>query len=52
MPSQLIGRGTTSEIASVSVASMEQFQRIQDLFEQSFKAARVGIWVCTLPDES
>lgn len=51
MPSQLIARGTTSEIASVSVASMEQFQRIQDLFEQSFKAARVGIWVCTLPDE-
>lgn len=51
MPSQLIARGTTSEIASCNVASIEQFQRIQDLFEQTFKAARVGIWVCTLPDE-
>lgn len=51
MPSQLIARGTAGEIASVNVASMEQFQRIQDLFEQTFKAARVGIWLCTLPDE-
>ncbi|OBZ92970.1 diguanylate cyclase [Pararhizobium polonicum] len=30
----------------------EQFNRLQNLFDKSFKAARVGIWECTLPDET
>jgi diguanylate cyclase (GGDEF)-like protein len=30
----------------------EQFHRLQNLFDKSFKAARVGIWECTLPDET
>ncbi|HEY0121572.1 MAG TPA: diguanylate cyclase [Rhizobium sp.] len=30
----------------------EQFTRLQELFDKSFKAARVGIWECTLPDET
>lgn len=51
MNSQLIARGTTGEIAAGNVPSLEQFHRIQDLFDQTFKAAKVGIWVCTLPDE-
>lgn len=51
MNSQLVARGTTGEIASGPLASSDQFHRIQDLFDQTFKAARVGIWVCTLPDE-
>ena len=51
MNSQLIARGTTGEIAAGNLPPLEQFHRIQDLFDQTFKAARVGIWVCTLPDE-
>jgi diguanylate cyclase (GGDEF)-like protein len=30
----------------------EQFNQLQQLFDKSFKAARVGIWECTLPDET
>jgi diguanylate cyclase (GGDEF)-like protein len=30
----------------------EQFNRLQQLFDKSFKAARIGIWECTLPDET
>lgn len=30
----------------------EQFNHLQGLFEKSFKAARVGIWECSLPDET
>lgn len=30
----------------------EQFNQLQELFDKSFKAARVGIWECTLPDET
>ncbi|MDQ0320992.1 diguanylate cyclase (GGDEF)-like protein/PAS domain S-box-containing protein [Pararhizobium capsulatum DSM 1112] len=30
----------------------EQFNRLQELFDKSFKAARVGIWECTLPEET
>lgn len=51
MSSQLIARGTTGEIAAGNLPPLEQFHRIQDLFNQTFQAARVGIWVCTLPDE-
>ncbi|SOC83142.1 diguanylate cyclase (GGDEF) domain-containing protein [Ensifer adhaerens] len=51
MNSQLVARGTTGDIAAGNAPPMEQFHRIQDLFDQTFKAARVGIWVCTLPDE-
>ncbi len=29
-----------------------QFNQLQELFDKSFKAARVGIWECTLPDET
>ncbi|HWU61113.1 MAG TPA: diguanylate cyclase [Ensifer sp.] len=52
MSSQLIARGTTGEIAVCAVPQMDQFQRVQDLFDRTFKTARLGIWVCTLPDES
>lgn len=51
MSSQLIARGTTGEIAAGNLPPLEQFHRIQDLFNQTFQVARVGIWVCTLPDE-
>lgn len=51
MQSQLIARGTTGEIAIGSAPNLAQFNRVQELFDQSFKAARVGIWLCTLPDE-
>ncbi len=30
----------------------EQFNQLQNLFDKSFKAARIGIWECTLPDET
>jgi len=30
----------------------KQFNQLQELFDKSFKAARVGIWECTLPDET
>jgi diguanylate cyclase (GGDEF)-like protein len=33
-------------------SNSEQFNRLQNLFDKSFKAARVGIWECTLPDET
>jgi diguanylate cyclase (GGDEF)-like protein len=33
-------------------SNSERFNRLQNLFEKSFKAARVGIWECTLPDET
>jgi diguanylate cyclase (GGDEF)-like protein len=51
MNSQVIARGTTGDIVAGDALQMDQFQRVQDLFDQTFKAARVGIWVCTLPDE-
>ncbi|MCD2175641.1 GGDEF domain-containing protein [Rhizobium sp. C4] len=51
MYSALIGRGTTGEITAGDSTTLEQFRRIQDLFDRTFKASRVGIWVCTLPDE-
>ncbi len=51
MYSELIARGTTAEITVGSSSTLEQFERIQDLFDRTFKASRVGIWVCTLPDE-
>ena len=51
MYSELIARRTTGEMAAGDVASLEQFRRIQDLFDKTFRASRVGIWVCTLPDE-
>lgn len=30
----------------------KQFNQLQELFDKSFKAARIGIWECTLPDET
>lgn len=51
MNSQLVARGTMGDIAAGNVSSPEQFNRVRDLFDQTFKAARVGIWVCSLPDE-
>lgn len=35
-----------------AIGNSEQFHRLQNLFDKSFKAARVGIWECTLPDET
>lgn len=32
--------------------SGEHFSDLQNLVDQSFRAARVGIWECTLPDET
>ena len=51
MTFELIERGTTGEITAGNLSSVEQFRRIQDLFDRTFKASRVGIWVCTLPEE-
>jgi diguanylate cyclase (GGDEF)-like protein len=33
-------------------ANSQQFNQLQQLFDKSFKAARIGIWECTLPDET
>lgn len=33
-------------------SNSQQFHHLQNLFDKSFKAARVGIWECTLPDET
>lgn len=33
-------------------ASSEPFSDLQDIVDRSFRAARVGIWECTLPDET
>jgi diguanylate cyclase (GGDEF)-like protein len=30
----------------------QRFNELQQLFDKSFKAARIGIWECTLPDET
>jgi diguanylate cyclase (GGDEF)-like protein len=35
-----------------SPPTSEQFNRLQELFEKTFSAARVGIWECSLPDET
>lgn len=29
----------------------EEFMRLQELFDRSFKAARIGVWECRLPDQ-
>ncbi len=39
------------KILPASTSSSVQFHRLQALFDRSFKAARVGIWECTLPDQ-
>ncbi|MGF9562895.1 diguanylate cyclase [Neorhizobium sp. JUb45] len=40
------------KILPASASNSVQFDRLQALFDRSFKAARVGIWECTLPDQS
>jgi len=40
------------KILPAGANSSVQFHRLQALFDRSFKAARVGIWECTLPDQS
>jgi diguanylate cyclase (GGDEF)-like protein len=46
------GREThAGKILPASTSSSVQFDRLQALFDRSFKAARVGIWECTLPDQ-
>lgn len=37
---------------SKQARTSEQFNRLQELFDKSFKAARVGIWECSLPDQT
>lgn len=42
----------TVRSASRKSKTSEQFNRLQELFDKSFKAARVGIWECSLPDQT
>ncbi len=42
----------TGRSASREPRTSEQFNRLQELFDKSFKAARVGIWECSLPDQT
>lgn len=37
---------------SKRVGTSDQFNHLQELFDKSFKAARVGIWECSLPDQT
>lgn len=51
MPSRLVvNRRNANEMAGRRPPS-EQFNHLQELFDKSFKAAGVGIWECSLPDE-
>lgn len=52
MPSRLIVSRSKAEEMDGRVPTSAQFDRLQDLFEKSFKAAGVGIWECSLPDET
>lgn len=46
-------RSPQSETGPSLLSSMPgQFRDLENLFDKSFKAARVGIWECTLPDET
>lgn len=50
-PSAAMSENPEDPLPAVRTNS-ERFERLQDLFDKSFKAARVGIWECTLPDET
>ena len=52
MHSQFVARRSTAKMSDDSPPTSEQFNRLQELFEKTFKAARVGIWECSLPDET
>lgn len=52
MHSQFVARRSTAKMSDDSPPTSEQFNRLQELFERTFKAARVGIWECSLPDET
>jgi diguanylate cyclase (GGDEF)-like protein len=52
MNSQFVGRSSTTAASASRSSTSEQFNRLQELFDKSFKAARVGVWECSLPDET
>jgi diguanylate cyclase (GGDEF)-like protein len=45
-----LGKDPASGSVQIARSTSEQFNRLQALFDKSFKAARVGIWECSLPD--
>lgn len=47
-----LGKDRSSSSAQIVRSPSEQFNRLQELFDKSFKAARVGIWECSLPDRT
>ena len=52
MPSRLVVNRTNADEIRDRPPTSEQFNRLQELFDKSFKAAGVGIWECSLPDET
>ena len=52
MHSRLVARGSMATMSGGKSPTLEQFNRFQDLFDKSSKAARIGVWECTLPDET
>lgn len=52
MPSRLVISHNNSDHMIGESPTSADFNRLQDLFEKSFKAAGVGIWECSLPDET
>lgn len=51
MHSRLVARGSMATMSGGKSPTLEQFNRFQDLFDKSSKAARIGVWECTLPDQ-
>ncbi|NKJ38479.1 diguanylate cyclase (GGDEF)-like protein [Rhizobium sp. SG570] len=40
------------EIPQPHAIGSEEFIRLRELFDRSFKAARIGVWECSLPDQT
>lgn len=52
MLSRLVARGSMATMSGGRNPSLEQFNRFQELFDKSSRAARIGVWECSLPDET
>lgn len=52
MPSRLVVSRRNADEMNGRTSTSDQFNRLQELFDKSFKAAGVGIWECSLPDET
>lgn len=41
-----------NEIPQPYAVGSQQFKHLRELFDRSFKAARIGVWECSLPDQT